>query len=162
MRKLLGLAAGVVLLASLVIAPQALATPAVGVTSKTLATGHLPAVSALTQNGPWQALLWTNTDSTLTVTENDVAPGGTFGWHEHPGPSLVVVESGTLTFYDGDDPNCAPTVESAGDAFVDPGEHVHMGINTGSDPAVVLVTRLVPADAASARIDADAPSQCHL
>ena len=85
MRKLIGVAAGIVLMASVVIAPQALATPAVGVQSKTLATGHLPAVSALTQNGPWQSLLWTNTDSTLSVTENDVAPGGTFGWHERPG-----------------------------------------------------------------------------
>ncbi len=74
MRRFKALTGSLVLLASLAIAPQALATPASGVESKTLATGHLPAVSALTATGPWQALLWTNTDSTLTVTENDVAP----------------------------------------------------------------------------------------
>jgi quercetin dioxygenase-like cupin family protein len=160
MRRLIALSSSLVLLASVAIAPQALATPASGVESKTLATGHLPAVSSMTQTGPWQSLIWTNTDSTLTVTENDVAPGGTFGWHEHPGPSLVVVETGTLTFYDGDDPSCAPMTETAGDAFIDPGNHLHMGVNKGTDPAVVLVTRLTPTDAKSARIDEDAPSQC--
>jgi quercetin dioxygenase-like cupin family protein len=160
MRRLIALTGSMVLLASVAIAPETLATPASGVESKTLATGHLPPVSALTDTVPWQALLWTNTDSTLTVVENDVAPGGTFGWHSHPGPSLVVVVSGTLTFYDGDDPNCTPMTKTAGDAFVDPGDHVHMGVNKGTDPAVVLVTRLTPTDAKSARIDEDAPAQC--
>ncbi len=49
---------------------------------------------------------------------------------------------------------------TAGDAFVDPGDHVHMGVNKGTDPAVVLVTRLTSVDVKSARIDEDAPSQC--
>ncbi len=160
MRRYIALIVSLGLLGSVAIASQALATPGSGVESKTLATGHLPAISSLAQTGPWQALLWTNADSTLTVVENDVAPGGTFGWHSHPGPSLVIVETGTLTFYDGDDPSCAPIVKTAGDAFVDPGNHVHMGVNKGTDPAVVLVTRLMPLDMKSARNDEDAPSQC--
>lgn len=157
MRRLIALTGSLVVLASVAVAPQAIATPASGVESKTLATGHLPAVSSMTETGPWQ---WTNTDSTLTVTENDVAPGGMFGWHEHPGPSLVVVETGTLTFYDGDDPSCAPMTVTAGDAFIDPGNHLHMGVDKGTDPAVVVVARLTPTDAKSPRIDEEAPSQC--
>ena len=49
------------------------------------------------------------------------SPGGTTGWHTHPGPSLVIIKSGTMTFYRGDDPSCSPQVATAGDAFVDPG-----------------------------------------
>jgi hypothetical protein len=54
-------------------------------------------------------------DQTITI-----APGGHTGWHSHPGPVLVVIESGTFTFYDGDDPDCGPQVFTAGHAFVRP------------------------------------------
>ena len=33
------------------------------------------------------------------VLENVIAPGGTFGWHSHPGPSLVIVKFETLSAY---------------------------------------------------------------
>src|SRR4026207_474384 len=33
-----------------------------------------------------------------------IAPGGTTGWHMHPGPHLIVVTEGTLTYYRGNDP----------------------------------------------------------
>ena len=48
--------------------------------------------------------------SDVHVTINTVAPGGNSGWHTHPGPSFVVVKSGTATLYDGDDPTCTPRV----------------------------------------------------
>ena len=35
------------------------------------------------------------------------------GWHTHPGPSLVIVTQGTVTEYDGDDPNCGGRARSA-------------------------------------------------
>jgi quercetin dioxygenase-like cupin family protein len=111
------------------------------------------------ENGDWLAQLRTKEDSTLTVVENDVAPGGSFGWHSHPGPSLIIVKSGALTFYNGDDPTCSPIVHSAGDAFLDPGTDVHIGINKGTTTAVVIVTRLLPVGAQS-RIDQPAPAQC--
>jgi len=46
--------------------------------------------------------------SDVYVTTNVVEPGGTSGWHTHPGPRVVVVKSGTATLYDGDDPTCTP------------------------------------------------------
>ena len=58
------------------------------------------------KNGSWMTQLRTKEDSTLTVVENDVAPGGSFGWHSHPGPSLIIVKSGSLIFYDSNDPTC--------------------------------------------------------
>jgi quercetin dioxygenase-like cupin family protein len=159
MRRLLAFALVGGLLASAVVAGLVQATPASGVTSTTLATGHLPPINLLFQNGDWLAQLRTKEDSTLTVVENDVAPGGSFGWHSHPGPSLIIVKSGALTFYNGSDPTCSPIVHSAGDAFLDPGTDVHIGINKGTTTAVVIVTRLLPVGAPS-RIDQQAPAQC--
>ena len=92
----------------------------------------------------------------LTVVENRVAPGGSFGWHSHPGPSLVIVKSGTLTFYEASDPTCTPSVHTVGDAYVDEGTDVHVARNEGTVEAIVIVTRLIP-DGAAPRIDEPDP-----
>ena len=81
----------------------------------------------------------------MHVLENRIAPGGSFGWHSHPGPNTVVVKSGALTLYDGDDPSCTPEVIQAGSGFVDDGGHLHLVRNEGSVETVVYVTSLVPA-----------------
>jgi quercetin dioxygenase-like cupin family protein len=39
-------------------------------------------------------------------------PGGQSGWHTHPGPVFISVIEGTMTFYEGDDPDCQPNVFS--------------------------------------------------
>ncbi|MEA2619489.1 MAG: hypothetical protein QOC97_262 [Chloroflexota bacterium] len=159
MRRLLAFALAGSLLATAIATGLVQATPASGVTSTTIATGHLPPMNLLVKNGDWLTQLRTKEDSTLTVIENDVAPGGSFGWHSHPGPSLIIVKSGTLTFYDSSDPTCSPIVHSAGEAFVDAGTDVHIGFNRGTTTAVVIVTRLLPVGAPS-RIDESAPAQC--
>jgi quercetin dioxygenase-like cupin family protein len=88
-----------------------------------------------------------------------VAPGGNFGWHSHPGPSLVIVKSGTSTFYDGNDPTCTPHVYAAGSAYVDPGGDTHIARNEGTTELVIIVARLLP-EGAPARIDQPAPGNC--
>lgn len=159
MRKRFVLAPAVALLGVAVIAGLVQATPSSGLTSTTIATGSLDPINLVVKNGDWMAQLRTKGQSTLTVVENDVAPGGTFGWHSHPGPSLIIVKSGTLTFYRGDDPTCTPEVHSAGEAFVDPGTDVHIGRNEGTVVAVVIVTRLLPVGV-PARIDEPNPGTC--
>ena len=52
--------------------------------------------------------------SDVYVVNNTVAAGGYSGWHTHPGPSVVLVKSGTATVYDGDDPNCTSVRYPAG------------------------------------------------
>jgi hypothetical protein len=42
-------------------------------------------------------------------------PGSQSGWHSHPGPVFISVVSGTMTFYEGDDPDCEPIVRHAGE-----------------------------------------------
>ncbi len=63
------------------------------------------------------------------------------------GPSLIVVKAGRITFYHGDDPSCTGEVYEAGDALVDTGNDVHVGRNEGDADVVVIVTRIIPADA---------------
>jgi quercetin dioxygenase-like cupin family protein len=136
-----------------------LATPASGVTNTTIGVGNLPPVSVSIKTGDWKLNLRTKGDSDVSVTESRVAPGGNFGWHSHPGPSLSIVKAGTLTFYRGDDPTCTPTVYQTGDVLIDPGGAVHIGRNEGSVDLVLVVTRLVP-DGAATRIDEPNPGNC--
>jgi quercetin dioxygenase-like cupin family protein len=98
------------------------------------------------------------------VQQITFAPGGFSGWHSHPGPAIVLIKSGALTFYDGDDKSCTGRTFSAGQALIDAGQgHVHFALNQGTIPAEVWVTYLdVPpgAGAAGVREDAAAPGNC--
>ena len=70
----------------------------------------------------------------IVVRQHDYVPGSTTGWHAHPGPILITVTKGQLTFYEYDDPTCAPHVISAGQGYVDTG-HGHIGRNETEQPA---------------------------
>ena len=139
----------------------AVATSANGVTSTVFAVGQFHPIDAqsVAYSSSWQALINTKGESDVWILENRIAPGGTFGWHSHPGPSLVIVKSGALTLYRGDDPDCTPHVIQAGSGFVDDGGDVHLVRNEGSIDAVVYVTSLVPRGAAR-RIDEPSPGNC--
>ena len=156
-RFLLGLAAA--LLGVSALGGNVLATPAALVNSTTLATGSLDPINLNIKNGEWKTEIRTKGQTSLTVVENRVAPGGSFGWHSHPGPSLVIVKTGTLTFYLASDPTCTPTEHSAGDAYVDEGTDVHIARNESAADAVVIVTRLIP-EGSTPRIDEPDPGTC--
>jgi quercetin dioxygenase-like cupin family protein len=161
-RWILALLVGAVGVASY--AGTVLATPSSGFTGTTLAKATLEELDTHvhTVPGDWQAMLRTKGLSDLYVQSNVWAPGGSTGWHTHPGPSLVVVTSGTLTVYDGDDPSCVPHVYSAGgdNSFVDVGGGaVHLIRNEGTEEARTVAVQFVPAGA-TRRIDAPAPDTC--
>ena len=161
MRKRLVATALVAGLALFGIAATALATLASGVTSTTLAQGNVDDVDAMVKTGEWKIKLDTKGPSTFATSEVRVVPGGYFGWHSHPGPSIVIVKSGTSTFYRGDDPSCTPQVHPAGTSYVDPGGVVHTARNESvTQELVLLVTRLMPAGA-TPRIDEANPGNCN-
>jgi quercetin dioxygenase-like cupin family protein len=145
--------------AVLTIAATAQATPGQGVTSTVFAVGTFDEIEAKTLSSNWQARIETKGATDVHILENRIVPGGTFGWHSHPGPSIVVVKAGALTLYTGDDPTCTPHVITAGSGFVDDGGDVHVVRNEGSVDAVVYVTSLVPKGAAR-RIDQPSPGNC--
>jgi quercetin dioxygenase-like cupin family protein len=91
--------------------------------------------------------------SSARVVHFTVEPGADFGWHSHPGPVFVMVEAGTLTYYDAHD-----IVDyEAGTGFVDEGgDHVHSARNDTDDPVEIVAFFLTPLGKAL-RIDAPEP-----
>jgi len=169
MKSKLMLAAALALVgvATLIILP-ARATPQAGVSSVTIAHGTFEEIDvfAKTDVDPgnrtdyWKAMINTKGLTHLYVVQNTVLPGGSFGWHNHTGPSLVIVMSGVATEYEGNDPTCTPHVHPAGSTFVDSGEATgHLVRNDGSVNLVVTVVRLVP-EGAVQRLDLPNPGYC--
>ncbi len=74
-----------------------------------------------------QEVIRVNNAQEVVVQQIIVSPDGQTGWHSHPGPVVVLVTAGQLSFYDGEDPTCTARIYSAGQAFVDSGQgHVHI------------------------------------
>lgn len=88
-------------------------------------------------------------------------PGGYSGWHSHPGPAVVLIKAGQLTFYDGDDETCTGRTFSAGQALIDPGQgHGHFALNQGATPTEVWVTYFDVPPGENPRTDVAAPDNC--
>ena len=85
-----------------------------------------------------------------------LAAGTATAWHTHPGPAVVTVASGSLTFEDA----CLRRTYPAGTGFVDEGfGHVHRAV-AGPDGADFYVTYLLPHGAPNQLIPTDPPSSC--
>jgi quercetin dioxygenase-like cupin family protein len=141
-----------------------LATPQSGVTTTILAKSTFDDIDLKVHTIPadiWQAQIKTKGPSDIYVVDNKFAPGGTTGWHSHPGPSLIFVVAGTITNYTGDDPSCTPNVYTAGSSFIDTGDgDVHILRNEGSVQAETIAVQFLPKDAVR-KIDVPvAPGNC--
>jgi quercetin dioxygenase-like cupin family protein len=141
-----------------------LATPSSGLSTTILATSLFDEIDVNAHTIPadvWQARLKTQGLSDVYVVDNKIAPGGTTGWHSHPGPSLILVVAGTVTNYVGDDPTCTGHAYNAGSGFIDLGSgDVHMLRNEGSVQAETIAVQLLPQDAVR-RIDVPDPGNCN-
>lgn len=111
--------------------------------------------------GQSQEVINVNNAAETVMQKIVIAPGGNTGWHSHPGPVVVLVASGQMSFYDSEDPTCTVRTYSAGQAFVDSGQgHVHIARNEGSVPLELYATYFdVPAGGAF-RINADSTGNC--
>lgn len=91
-----------------------------------------------------------------------IGPGGSTGWHSHPGPAVALIKSGELTLYSSEDPTCTPRTYSAGQAFIDPGQgHAHLARNLSASQNVELwVTYFDVPAGGSPRLDAANPGNC--
>ena len=149
-------------IAIVALAGAALATPPTGFTTKLLArgsAGHLHVkhngIRLKTRRG---------VSADVAVATVTIDPGGSSGWHHHPGIVLVVVQSGAVTFYDK---KCRGEEHQAGEAFIESSDAPGLAKNTGTGTAVVQATFIVPASKAPApptplRIDDPQPKRCHL
>ena len=149
-----------------------LATPASGFVGTTLAVGRFDDINAFNRLVPpdfWESrknrdiwLSWQRTkgESDVYVQSNVWAPGGTTGWHTHPGHSLITVTAGAVTVYEGHDETCTPRTYTVGMGFVDAGgEHVHVIRNEGAVEARTITVQIIPAGA-TRRVDAPDPGHC--
>lgn len=98
--------------------------------------------------------------SDVAMAQITVEPGGSSGWHSHPGGAIIIVKQGTLTVYGAVGSRCHIDTYSAGQAFIErPGE-VDQVVNTGSVPFILLVTFPRLPQGASARTDLPNPGTC--
>jgi quercetin dioxygenase-like cupin family protein len=96
----------------------------------------------------------------VAMAQITVDPGGSSGWHSHPGGAIVVVKTGTLTVYESVGSQCRTTTYTAGQAFIErPGE-VDDVLNTGTIPYVLLVTFPRVPQGEPARTDESDPGTC--
>jgi quercetin dioxygenase-like cupin family protein len=116
----------------------ALATTPKGVTPTPLTRATLGKVEA-ENNGIEVESERTSADFALAKVV--IEPGGTTGWHHHPGVALVSVNSGAVTEYDK---NCHKSVYKAGEGFVETKGEVHVVRNQGKANAVLYVTFIAP------------------
>lgn len=123
----------------------AVATPGSGVTGTVLAKGTSAGTLKVKAEGRTDVIV-------RTIT---IEPGGSTGWHYHPGPLIAVVKSGTLTRTLHD---CSVEATPAGTSFIEPSgsHHVHIGRNLGTEPVELYATYLVP-EGSPLSVDADAP-----
>ena len=96
----------------------------------------------------------------VAIVKHVVEPGGSSGWHHHPGVALVSVNSGAVTFYDE---KCKKTVYKAGEGFVE-GHHPVLVRNHGKVDAVLYTTYIVPTKTTEEglRIDDPKPKNCNV
>jgi hypothetical protein len=104
------------------------------------------------------------------VVQVTIAPNSSTGWHQHAGPSVVVVASGMVRLiapehgddghgHDGDGHGCTDETFTAGTAWAHPAT-THNIANDGDEPTVVYITYFVPEGATPALIPADPPHGC--
>ncbi len=140
------------------------ATPGVGVVGTILArAGFVDPVDIKfkVQEGQRQEVIQVRGALDTVMQQIAIAPGGSTGWHSHPGPAVVLIKSGELTLYSSDDPTCTGRSYVAGQAFVDSGQgHVHIARNLGQNPTELWVTYFDVPPGESVRIDAADPGTC--
>jgi quercetin dioxygenase-like cupin family protein len=128
----------------------ALATPATGLVNILLARG------TDTSEGTLPIKMGTD----VVMAQITVDPGGSSGWHSHPGGAIIVVKQGTPTLYRAIGSQCQSTTYGPGDAFIEQPGEVDDVLNAGAAPYVLYVTFPRVPPGGSARIDEPDPGTC--
>jgi hypothetical protein len=156
-RSLIGLAT----LTVFVSAGVAVASHVTQVDPATVPTGFLAAHNAIS-DVPVSSLARAAASGGADVFVQHVRLGSgvATGWHTHPGPALVEVVKGSLTYEDAKDGVCRQLVYGEGAGFVDRGfGHVHRAIAGGAG-ADFYVVYVLPPGSETHLIPASAPAPC--
>jgi quercetin dioxygenase-like cupin family protein len=95
----------------------------------------------------------------VAVAKVVLQPGGSTGWHYHPGVTVVSINSGAVAEYDK---KCHKTFLKAGEGFVESNNEVHVVRNQGKAKAVLYATFIIPTKTTEEglRVDAPKPKNC--
>ena len=156
MKRIIIVLAGFLFLAPLTLAGVAQATAPSGVTSTTL--GRISLGPYHQTSAGFKIFAKDPTDTVVTTTT--IAPGGSTGWHSHPGPVLVQVVSGAVTLRHAAHGRCLSEVVRAGHGFFETPGAVHNAANQRLQPAVVYATFVLP-PGAPPEVSAPIPAPCH-
>ena len=112
----------------------------------------------------------------IVTTRTTVLPGGSSGWHSHPGGAIVIIQQGEMTLYStfgkGTDEQgqgqsdgkgrCVITRYTQGQSFIERVGEVVQAVNTGSTDTIIVATFPgVPVGVAGGqRIDKPNPGTC--
>lgn len=90
-----------------------------------------------------------------------VEPGGSSGWHSHPGGAIAIIAQGEMTTYVSVGNHCDITRYPAGQSFIEPPNGVLNAVNTGSTETIIIATFPgVAVGTGSTRIDQPNPGTC--
>ena len=142
-------------------AGAAVASHVTQVDPATVPTGFLAAHNSIKEVPAAALARAVNPDGAdIFVQHVRLGANGATGWHTHPGPALVAVVKGALTYQDAATNRCNSIPYEPGEGFVDRGfGHVHRAI-AGPDGVDFYVVYLLPPGTASHVIPATAPPQC--
>lgn len=126
------------------------ATPSIGFTSQILGRGTYMSNGSL----PLQKGL------DVVVSKITVVPGGSSGWHSHPGGAIAIVQEGQLTLYVSVGNHCEATTYIHGQTFIERPSDVVNAVNTGSTDFIVIATFPGVPVGGSTRIDRPNPGTC--
>ena len=163
-RRRLALVAVITVLAGAVTAVVR-ATPGSGILSGTVvarASFQDPVDIKIKVNDGRQEVFHVSNARETVMQQIVFGPGGQSGWHSHPGPVVILVKSGVLTFFSGEGAGCTSRSYSAGQALVDSGQgHVHRAANlSGTENVELWVTYFDVPPGGAFRIDAANPGNC--
>ena len=148
--------------AAILVAGMAMATPTIGawynvILSLGTANGDINTHAHVAIPGSeegFSAQLETEGPANFIVQEIKFSPGGTTGWHNHPGVLLLTLaaDSGPIDWYDA---NCVKRTYRAGDSWTE-STSLHDVVNNSAMDAHFIVTYVVP-KGVSKRTDKAAP-----
>ncbi|HSL10707.1 MAG TPA: cupin domain-containing protein [Actinomycetota bacterium] len=96
----------------------------------------------------------------VVIARYTIEPGGTTGWHSHPGKAVVAIHSGELTITRAVRGECRTRTYGPGEGFVEIPSVVHMARNDGDTPLVFGAALFrIPASGVT-RIDQAEPAAC--
>jgi len=94
--------------------------------------------------------------------QGTLQPGGTTGWHTHPGPTFVAFAQGDGTVYHVEGSGCTAMKVGAGTGFTQMPTERHSLHNDGSVPIIVYTLYVLPNGTPNSgiRVDQPQPTEC--